>query len=53
MVLADTPAEFADAGVRLVQNEGERATWSARAQAFAGAYDWDVLLPALLKRLEG
>lgn len=53
MVLADTPAEFADACVRLVQNEGERATWSARAQAFAGAYDWDVLLPALLKRLEG
>jgi hypothetical protein len=39
--------------VRLVQDEGERAVWSARAQAYAGAYDWDNLLPALLSRLEG
>ncbi len=52
MVLADTPSEFADACVRLVQDEGERAVWSARAQAYAGAYDWDNLLPALLSRLE-
>ena len=53
MVLADTPSEFADACVRLAQDEGERAVWSARAQAYAGAYDWDRLLPALLNRLEG
>ncbi len=53
MVLADTPSEFADACVRLAQDERDRAVWSARAQAYAGAYDWDNLLPALLTRLEG
>jgi len=53
MVLADTPSEFADACVRLAQDEGERAAWGGRAQAYAGAYDWDKLLPALLSRLAG
>ena len=53
MVLADTPSEFADACVRLAQDKAGRAVWSARAQAYADAYDWDKLLPALLSRLEG
>jgi len=52
MVLADAPSEFADACVRLAQNGEERALWCDRAQAYAGAYDWDRLLPALLSRLE-
>jgi len=51
MVLADDAVEFADACVRLVEDDGERARWCSRARAYATAYDWDRLLPPLLERL--
>jgi glycosyltransferase involved in cell wall biosynthesis len=51
MVLADEPADFAQACVTLVQNEEARALWGARARAYAEDYDWSVLLPRLLERL--
>jgi len=52
IVLADDPLTFADACVRLAQDREERAQWSARARAYAAAYDWDNLLPVLMDRLE-
>ncbi len=52
MLLADDPAAFAEACVRLARDTAARAQWEARARAYAHAYDWDVLLPPLLARLE-
>jgi glycosyltransferase involved in cell wall biosynthesis len=52
MVLADTPADFAAACIRLAKDAEERKKWGARASTFAKAYDWDVLLPPLLAHLE-
>jgi hypothetical protein len=51
MILADAPDDFATACVALAQSDEARALWSARARAYAEAYDWDVLLPRLLDRL--
>jgi len=53
MQLADDPAAFAEMCIRLAGDAVERAQWEARARAYAHAYDWDVLLPPLLARLEG
>ncbi len=47
LTLADTPADFAGACIRLAQTP-QRA---AHVHAFAEAYDWQKLLPPLLKRL--
>lgn len=47
LILADTPADFADACVRLAQTP-QRAAY---AHTFAEAYDWQKLLPPLLERL--
>ncbi|MEJ5312339.1 MAG: glycosyltransferase [Anaerolineae bacterium] len=52
MLLADDPAAFAEACIRLALDAAARAQWEARARAYAHAYDWDVLLPPLLARLE-
>ncbi len=52
MTLADTPSVFADACIHLVQNAAARAHLEERARAYAHAYDWDVLLPPLLARLD-
>ncbi len=52
MLLADDPAAFAEACVRLARDAAARAQWEVRARAYAHAYDWDVLLPPLLARLE-
>jgi len=52
MQLADDPAAFAEACVRLARDAATRAQLEARARTYAHAYDWDVLLPPLLARLE-
>lgn len=52
MQLADDPAAFAEACVRLAGDAATRAQLEARARTYAHAYDWDVLLPPLLARLE-
>jgi len=52
MLLADDSVAFAEACVRLARDVAARAQWEARARAYAHAYDWDVLLPPLLARLE-
>lgn len=52
LLLADTPAAFAEACLGLAQNEVVRRQWEDRAHAFARAYDWAELLPPLLARLE-
>ncbi len=52
MTLADAPSAFADACIRLAQDAAARAELEARARAYAHAYDWDVLLPPLLARLQ-
>ncbi len=52
MLLADDPAAFAEACIRLARDAAARVQWEARARAYAHAYDWDVLLPPLLARLE-
>lgn len=52
MTLADTPSVFADACIYLAQNAAARANLEERARAYAHAYDWDVLLPPLLARLD-
>ena len=53
LILADDAPAFAEACVRLAQNTTACGARSERAQRFAEAYDWDVLLPVLLERLEG
>ncbi|HQE91868.1 MAG TPA: glycosyltransferase [Anaerolineae bacterium] len=50
--LADTPAVFADACIYLVQDTAARAHLEESARAYAHAYDWNVLLPPLLTRLQ-
>jgi len=52
MLLADDPTAFAEACVRLARDAAARAQWEARARAYAHAYDWNVLLPPLLARLQ-
>ena len=52
MHLADDPMAFAEACVHLARDAAARAQFEARARAYAHAYDWDVLLPPLLARLE-
>jgi glycosyltransferase involved in cell wall biosynthesis len=52
MQLADDPAAFAEACIRLAHDAAARAQLEARARAYAHAYDWDVLLPPLLARLQ-
>lgn len=51
MLLADGPEDFADVCISLAKSSEARARHSARARAYADAYDWDVLLPSLLSRL--
>ena len=51
MVLAESPAAFADACITLAQDPAAQVTWGERARAYAEAYDWAKLLPALLARL--
>jgi glycosyltransferase involved in cell wall biosynthesis len=51
MQLADTPAAFARACVRLAQDADARRALEQRARAFAVRYDWDALLPPLVARL--
>ena len=52
MHLADDPAAFAEACIHLARDAAARAQLETRARAYAHAYDWDVLLPPLLARLE-
>ena len=51
LVLADEPAAFADACVRLAQDATARQQAAQRAGEFVGAYDWDALIPPLSERL--
>ncbi len=53
MQLADDPAAFAEACIHLAHDAAARAQLEMRARAYAHAYDWDVLLPPLLARLDG
>jgi glycosyltransferase involved in cell wall biosynthesis len=50
--LADTPTAFAKACIRLARDKAAREALATRARAFASAYDWKVLIPSLLERLE-
>jgi glycosyltransferase involved in cell wall biosynthesis len=52
LVLADTPTAFSKACIRLARDEAAREDLATRARAFASAYDWEVLIPSLLERLE-
>jgi len=52
VMLADDAGAFADACVRLVCNPALSAEFSLRARTFVAAYDWQVLLPRLLARLD-
>jgi glycosyltransferase involved in cell wall biosynthesis len=51
VTLAAEPEAFAAACVRLAQEEGTRAAWGARAQAYVQAYDWERLWPGVERRL--
>jgi len=51
MILADTPADFAAACIRLARDPNARQQRAAQARAFAQRYDWEVLLPPLLEKL--
>ena len=51
LTLADTPADFAAACIRLAEDQAARDAIASRARAFAAAYDWAKLLPPLLDRL--
>ena len=52
MLLADSPDAFAAACIDLARHPQAREVWEQRAQAFARRYDWDALLPTLLRYLE-
>ena len=52
MQLADDAASFAAACIRLAGDAAARAHLETRARAYAHAYDWNVLLPPLLARLD-
>lgn len=52
MLLADSPDAFADACIDLARHPRAREVWEQRAQAFARRYDWNALLPTLLRHLE-
>ena len=49
MLLADSPGAFADACIDLAQHPQAREVWEQRAQVFARRYDWEVLLPTILR----
>ncbi|MBN1486963.1 MAG: glycosyltransferase [Anaerolineae bacterium] len=51
LLLADTAAEFADACIYLCQDTVARAECAARTYTFATSYDWNALLPRLLRHL--
>ncbi len=53
MVLADDPRQFAEACVRLAQDPEARAQLIRQTAPFVAEYEWSVLLPPLLARLEG
>jgi glycosyltransferase involved in cell wall biosynthesis len=49
LLIADTPASFAEAVRRLIQNELQRLELGSRAQVFVKSkFDWTVILPRLL-----
>ncbi len=52
MLLADSPEAFADACIDLARHPQAREAWEQRAQTFARRYDWDALLPTLLRHLD-
>ncbi len=52
LILADTPEAFAHACIRLTQDATARHDLADQARAFSQAYDWKVLLPPLLTRIE-
>jgi glycosyltransferase involved in cell wall biosynthesis len=52
LILADDPLIFADACVRLAREADLRAQLTAETRAFVESYDWEVLLPPLIRRLE-
>lgn len=52
VMLADDAGAFADACVRLVHDPALSSEFSMRARTFVAAYDWQVLLPRLLARLD-
>jgi glycosyltransferase involved in cell wall biosynthesis len=51
LLLADDPATFAAACIRLAEDSAARSEYTQQARAFAARYDWDHLLPPLLARL--
>lgn len=51
LILADEPEAFAIACLELAEHSSLREHWGKRATNFARAYDWDTLLPPLLRRL--
>ncbi len=51
LVLADAPADFAAACVRLAQDGESRAALGAQARSYVADYDWARLLPPLFERL--
>ena len=54
LLVADNPAEFAQAVIRVLQDTSLRQQLGREARAFVEQhYDWDVLFPRLLKVLEG
>lgn len=52
MVLADTPATFADACIALARDPIARQAWGERAYSFAQAYDWPALMPELITAID-
>lgn len=52
LLLAADPEPFAAACIRLAQDVTARARWGVRAREYVTRYDWSVLLPPLLARLE-
>jgi len=52
-IVSDTqPEKFAGALSYLLEDEGRRALFKARAREFARAYDWDVLAPRIVEMYE-
>jgi glycosyltransferase involved in cell wall biosynthesis len=51
MLLADSPADFAQACINLASDAAAQRQWAERASQFAQAYAWERLIPPLLERL--
>lgn len=47
LIIADSPAEFARAVVRLLRDPEQRKRLGAAARAFAARYDWQTIVPRL------